>query len=206
LQCIAILFGVSTAVALREFERFLELKQFVKDSQQEKLSPTPLMDAVWHAALLETELYDRVEAHIGMRLHHSTASAPSDATATAAREGRLTAMRQLYKLRYNEQPVEPSVAAAAVADDAFRGSASSSVQARSFIFTLKTQSVHLSPFLVSSTSPLAAVKQQIQDKMGWPVQQQESNSRVDGHLLEDARAMNEVGIQEGDNLTLVLRQ
>jgi hypothetical protein len=188
-------------VALCEFERFLELKQFVKDSRSEKLSPTPLMDAVWHAALLETELYERVEAHTGMRLHHSTASAPSDAAATVAREERLTAMRQLYKLRYNERPVEQVPAAATTVTSA---PASSSVQARSFLLTLKPQSVHLPPFLVSSTSPLAAVKQQIQDKMGWPVHQQEF--RMDGHLLGDALTMHKVGIQEGDNLTLVLRQ
>jgi hypothetical protein len=93
-------------MALREFERFLELKQFVKDSKPDKLSPTPLMDAVWHAALLETELYDRIEEHIGMRLHHSTSGAATDAVSSAAREARLTAMRQLYKLRYNEDPME----------------------------------------------------------------------------------------------------
>jgi hypothetical protein len=107
LRQIATRFGVSAEVALREFVRFLEIKHWAQDSEHTKISPTPLMDAVWHAALLETKLYERIEAHIGMRLHHSVTAAATDAVTSAAREERLTAMRQLYKLRYNEQPVEP---------------------------------------------------------------------------------------------------
>jgi hypothetical protein len=106
LRQIATRFGVSWAMVLREFVRFLEIKQWAKDSDHTKISPTPLMDAVWHAALLETKLYDRIEAHVGMRLHHSTAAAAEDGTTSAAREERLTALRQLYQLRYNDRPVE----------------------------------------------------------------------------------------------------
>jgi hypothetical protein len=109
---IATRFGVSAEVTLREFVRFLGIKQWTQDSEHTKISPTPLMDAEWHAALLETELYDRVEAHIGMRLHHSTAGAASDAVANAERKRRLAVLHQPHHLRYNEHPVEPAAAIA----------------------------------------------------------------------------------------------
>jgi hypothetical protein len=99
-------FIVTPAMALREFERFLEIKQWTQDSEHTKISPTPLMDAVWHATLLETKLYERIEEHIGMRLHHSADGASSDEEATAARKRRLLTMRHLYRARYNALPLE----------------------------------------------------------------------------------------------------
>jgi hypothetical protein len=114
LQSIALRFGVSADVALREFVRFLEIKQWTQDSEHTKISPTPLMDAEWHAALLETKLYAKIQQHLGMALHHSASGAASDPASSAARESRLTTMRHLYAARYNEQPVEDKEDAVAV--------------------------------------------------------------------------------------------
>jgi hypothetical protein len=160
LQSIAIRLGVSSAMALREFERFLELKQFMKDSKPEKLSPTPLMDAVWHAALLETELYDRIEEHIGIRLHHSTAGAATDAVASAERGRRLAVLHQLYHLRYNEHPVEPP---AALAFPRAPG------HVRLFVKTLGGETTTLD---VQPTDTVASVKQCMYITEGIPTAQQ----------------------------------
>jgi hypothetical protein len=164
LRQIAIRFGVSAEVALREFVRFLEIKQWAQDSEHTKISPTPLMDAVWHAALLETKLYDRIEAHIGMRLHHSTAAAAEDGTTCAAREERLTALRQLYQLRYNEQPAEPIAPIASVAARAPRSDI-----LQLFVLSLDGQ-MYL--FEVLPTDSIEAFKQRIQEKTGIPPDQQ----------------------------------
>jgi hypothetical protein len=64
------------------------------------------MDAVWHAAILDTELYAKIQQQLGMMLHHSPGGAASDPASSAARERRLTTMRQQYAALYSAQPVE----------------------------------------------------------------------------------------------------
>ncbi len=70
-----VLFGVSAAVAREEFRRFLQLKVSEMDSDATKLCPTPLMDHMWQAVILETELYERLQEQIGMKLHRAPTAA-----------------------------------------------------------------------------------------------------------------------------------
>jgi ubiquitin len=120
------------------------------------------MDAVWHIALLETRLYERIEAHLGLRLHHSSAGAATDAKSSAAREKRLATMRQLYALRYNEQPVSSAEPAPRV----------STCKPGSLELFVKRMTGKSSTLEVEPTDSIEAIKQCIQDMLGIPPDQQ----------------------------------
>lgn len=96
---------------LQEFIRFLQLKVMFKDFEGEKLSPTPLMDSLWHAAILETRLYRRLHAALGLELseefiEHSPQGASMEPAAAAKRKSRLENMRTVYRLKFNSEPLE----------------------------------------------------------------------------------------------------
>ncbi|CAG8951420.1 hypothetical protein HYFRA_00007335 [Hymenoscyphus fraxineus] len=75
-----LLFNVENKDAVTEFRRFLTLKILVRDTMADQISPTPLMDAVWHQLILNTQVYEELQTRIGLKLHHRPSGA-SDAEA-----------------------------------------------------------------------------------------------------------------------------
>ncbi len=53
--------GVIAAAALEEFRRFLQLQVAKQDSEAIQLTPTALMDHMWRASVLDTNLYDKLQ-------------------------------------------------------------------------------------------------------------------------------------------------
>jgi hypothetical protein len=50
--------------------RLLVVKTFMEDHDAEKISPSPIMDAMWHAATLDSRLYADLQKALGCVLHH----------------------------------------------------------------------------------------------------------------------------------------
>ena len=98
------------ALAMREFVRLMELKVFLRDKDATKILPSPLMDDMWHAAILNTSFYASLQTKLGLTIHHR----PSGATEAdaGARAERLVNLTNVYRMRYDEEPiglnVEPS--------------------------------------------------------------------------------------------------
>jgi len=97
--------------AILEFHRFMELKVFLKDTDAVKISPTPLMDHMWHAAILDTKFYAELQRQLCMAIHHN----PQGGKDAKKREERLQNMRVVYRMQYGEDPFEAKPAPAAAA-------------------------------------------------------------------------------------------
>ena len=108
--------NTTEALAMREFVRLMELKVFLRDKDATKISPSPLMDDVWHAAILDTSFYASLQTKLGLTIHHRPSGAmEADA---GARAERLVNLTNVYRMRYDEVPiglnVEPSKEAATI--------------------------------------------------------------------------------------------
>lgn len=61
------------------------------------------MDAVWHAAILNTRFYADLQAALGVTLHHNPANASEDQA--EQRQKRLSTMNALYKVFFDAKPL-----------------------------------------------------------------------------------------------------
>ena len=90
------------AEAMRSYRRFLELKAVHRDEDAVLLSPSLLVDSVWHAHILDTKDYARCCAALlgeEQLLHHD----PDGDADSAARARRVANTRALYKARFGEE-------------------------------------------------------------------------------------------------------
>jgi hypothetical protein len=107
-KMVAVKFGVTAVEAALEFQRFMELKAFVKDTDAVKISPTPLMDNMWHGCILDTRFYRQLQATLGCTIDHD----PNGGKDVGKREERRQAMRVLYRMQYAADPIEKQLGAA----------------------------------------------------------------------------------------------
>lgn len=98
--------GYTTTEILEEFRRFMTLKVVTKDTNATIISPTPIMDQVWHAAILNTQYYQQLQQEFGLTIHHNPNGALNKQEENAKREKRLQEMHRLYKLMWNEEPLK----------------------------------------------------------------------------------------------------
>lgn len=96
--------------ALKEYRCFLELKLVVEDKNADILSPSTLIDQIWHMHILDTQNYEK-DCRSVMQLqmdrpdlefqfiHHSPARARD-----GARADRLNNTRLAYKVRFFQDP------------------------------------------------------------------------------------------------------
>lgn len=92
-----------------EFEKFMSLKVRARDWDAEKLSPSPRVDAVWHAALLDTKAYERYcskisQGHQPSFIHHDPFGAQPDASSMARRNVRYSTTVLLYTKVFRYRP------------------------------------------------------------------------------------------------------
>jgi len=126
----AALHNTTPALAMREFQRFLELKVFLHDTDATKISPTPLMDEMWHSAILDTVFYAALQSKLGQLVHHRPAGAMEAEADLRAR--RLVNLANVYRMRYDSQPIgmeNPPAAAAATAASSSSSSSSGAAAA-----------------------------------------------------------------------------
>ncbi|KAL5385215.1 hypothetical protein PMIN02_008943 [Paraphaeosphaeria minitans] len=95
--------GVSAAKAIEEFRRLIAIKTWAVDIDATKISPTPIMDHLWHAAVLDTEFYAQLQSALGVKLRHNPKGA-SDRDSNN-RQKRLTRMTALYKSFFAKEPL-----------------------------------------------------------------------------------------------------
>ena len=110
--------GASEAV-LEDFKRFLALKAAHNDFYAALLSPSPRVDELWHALILDTLAYKETCEHMlgaGGFIHHN----PRGGNDAAERRTRLNRTVAFYKAAFGNpltpwpvQPVMPSAPPAA---------------------------------------------------------------------------------------------
>ena len=83
------------------YEQFLKLKVALKDYKATKLSPTPLIDEVWHLHVLDTQKYanDCVD-FCGAVIHHDV----DGDIDVIKREIRRNATKVAYEMQYGKEP------------------------------------------------------------------------------------------------------
>ena len=83
-----------------EYKRFLQLKFISSDFMADKLSPSPLIDEVWHKHLLDTLAYDKMcTIDYGAKLHHNP-----DHANDPQKDFRYQSTLELYKSVYHCAP------------------------------------------------------------------------------------------------------
>ncbi|CZR60727.1 uncharacterized protein PAC_10623 [Phialocephala subalpina] len=101
---VAIQYHVTKDDAIEELRRLLVIKAFTADEDATKISPTPLMDELWHAAILDTRLYADLQDALGVVLHHRPSGASEQETELRAK--RLTAMKAMYSAFFSTDPLD----------------------------------------------------------------------------------------------------
>ena len=103
-------FGAETANAsaalVRDFKRFMALKAAHKDYYAALLSPSPRVDELWHALILDTLAYKEVcELMLGEGgfIHHN----PRGGHDVAARNARVKRTVDLYRKAFGSDPLTP---------------------------------------------------------------------------------------------------
>jgi hypothetical protein len=207
----AALFGTTAGVAMREFERFVELKVFLRDTDAVKISPTPLMDAMWHAAILDTVFYAGLQVKLGMMIHHRPSGAhPEEAE---ARKKRLINLGNVYSVRYDSEPfglakevpapaAVPAVPAVPAAPARPR-TAAPAVPHTLINIAVLTMTGRILHLRVYNSLRIEILKAIITDLVGVPVDQQ--RLIFSGRQLDDNRRLVEYNIGEGSQLHMILR-
>jgi hypothetical protein len=96
------MFAVTPDTALEEFRRWIQLKVETRDEDATFLGPTPLVDFMWHAAILDTVAYAALQKEVGMTIHHRPASlnpTPEEETQATQRRQRFA---NVYRIRFQE--------------------------------------------------------------------------------------------------------
>ncbi|KAH7346274.1 hypothetical protein BKA65DRAFT_551195 [Rhexocercosporidium sp. MPI-PUGE-AT-0058] len=200
-------------VILEEFRRFVAIKLFTVDTEATKTSPTPLMDQVWHAAILDTHFYATLQANIGLNIHHNPSGADSnDANdderekKTTARERRLAVMIGIYKAYFSSNPLRspcnendaPRVRRYPRIGTPIHLPDTTGMQI--FVKGIKGETFTLR---VRSTSLVEDIKATIEENIGIP--REDQRLIWAGKQLQDGRTLAFYKIQREDTLHLVLR-
>ena len=197
---------------LEDYKKFLALKAAESDFYAALLSPSPQVDEVWHAHILDTLAYkEACEAMLGAGgfIHHD----PRGGRDAAARRTRLRRTLSLYEVAFGKPltgwpelaiapPVAPATVVRPVAPATGGSSASGSMQI--FVEDL-TGNTHI--FDVYPSDAIIEFKEQIKDKTSIPTCQQRLSLMTGGtgKQLEDDKTVSDYNIQNKSVILLILR-
>lgn len=187
-------YAISKEDAIEELRRFLAIKVFTADVNATKISPTPLMDQLWHAAILDTQFYAELQSALGMIIHHQPSGA--DEREAKLREDWLTDMTALYIHYFTAYPTELGLVQPSRTQYTDGTDTSISV----FVNNLKGNII---TFFFGTQTTIGLVKIGIQERDGTPVDHQQLYFA--GKRLEDDETLADYGISNESALHLVLR-
>lgn len=143
---------------LAEYERFLELKKAERDWNATLLSPSPLVDSVWHLHVLDTARYGLYcRKMCGRVIHHD----PDGADKAVDREARYRRTLAAYERRYG-----------AAAPDKFWPESLANVPAnRKRIVTIRMLSGRDYELRADDRDSVQALKQSLASVSGYAVEQ-----------------------------------
>ncbi len=167
--------------------RFLLLKRDLRHVERFRhsvISPTPLIDGVWHHFLLDTRFYRLVCKRLGVFIHHAPRM---DDDKEEDRRSRVSLMAQLYLERFGRRPLS-------VEADSVR----SGMQI--FVKTLTGRTTTLD---VDVTDTVEVVKIKVYVREGIPMDQQ--RLIFGGRQMENGRTLVDYNVQRESTLHLVLQ-
>jgi hypothetical protein len=201
--------NVEFKIALIEFVRFMLLKLHMRDYEGKVLSPTPLMDAVWHTAILNTRVYvdmmALLENHDGEWMHHETLN--DTAENKQKRQARVAMTVAMYKVMFETDPwtapveAQPSPAVVVAAPAAPKNKKrKKDSEITLYVRELNGKNLTLTCDVNDSVEEL---KSKIQKARGIPIDQQ----RIiwTGKQVEDGRTLLDYNIGDESTVHLVLR-
>ncbi|KAK0119921.1 hypothetical protein ONS95_011346 [Cadophora gregata] len=90
-----------------ELRRLIAIKTFTADEDGSKIMPTNMMDELWVAAIIDTQIYANLRTALGIKLHRRYGVSSPD-TDHEPRTLRLSTMKSLYKNFFGSEPLSPA--------------------------------------------------------------------------------------------------
>ena len=155
------------------------------------------MDQLWHAAILDTQLYADLQDALGLALHHQPSGASEQES--EHREKRLTVMKAIYSACFSADPLgyAPPRPSRSQLAGRLRNRISISIKT----LTQKTLTQKTITLEVKPSDTINNVKSKIQDKDGISPNQQ--RLFFEGDLLHNG-VLGDYNIGHGSTLHLIL--
>jgi hypothetical protein len=184
--------------------RFLLLK---KGDTDNAFSPTAEIDQIWHACILETELYAQVQRVLGCTVAHSSRTAGDDMEPARA-EGRMR-MQKAYYARFGAHPLGCAAAAVvaaangAAAPDAAAPAPDAYLQAPMHIRVKPVGGLQPLSLDVRTCASVDELKYEIHKVTG--LDPDELRVLFAGRPMADGRLLSDYNVHDGSTVDMALR-
>jgi len=190
----------ATTERLEEYKRFLALKAAHSDFYAALLSPSPEVDEIWHAHILDTLSYkETCEAMLGAGgfIHHNPRGGlGNDAPARDARRRRTIAF---YQAAFRNQAAPAGLRRRRAEPPAI----SRPVQRLAFEIIIKQQTGSETTIRCSASDSIDNIKHKIQEKEAIPPDEQ--RLIFGSRQLEDGCTLSDYNIQNGATVHMIMR-
>ncbi|PVH87533.1 hypothetical protein DL98DRAFT_581543 [Cadophora sp. DSE1049] len=104
---LAMQYRLPTGNVIEELRRLIAIKTFTADEDGTKIMPTNLMDELWVAAIVDTQVYADLQNALGIKLYrrYGVSEPAADQVARALRQA---TMKCLYKNFFGSEPLGPT--------------------------------------------------------------------------------------------------